>query len=264
MVTSGPWSDLSRPPLRDVRVGDGWRVEVVTSTGSTNADVAVRARAGERPGLVLVAEEQTAGRGRLDRGWSSPPRAGLTFSALLTAPPSPWVPLLAGVAVCRALRDAAGVEARLKWPNDVLAPGPADEALAGSSPDDVLVGGRKLCGILAEVAGGRVVLGIGLNVSTRADELPSDRPATSVLLAGGVTDRPTLLRAILRELAAGATRDDYRLLCGTLGRAVAVHLPDGTASSGEAVAVDDDGRLVVRAADRCETAYAAGDVVHLR
>lgn len=263
-MASGAWSDLSRPPLRGVRVGGGWRVEVVASTGSTNADVAVRARAGEPPGLVLVAEEQTAGRGRLDRGWSSPPRAGLTFSALLTAPPSPWVPLLAGVAVCRALRDAAGVEARLKWPNDVLVPDRPGDALAPDRPGDVRAPDRKVCGILAEVAAGRVVLGIGLNVSTRAEELPPDRPATSVLLAGGVTDRPTLLRAILRELAAGATRDDYRMLCRTLGHEVAVHLPDGTAATGEAVAVDDDGRLVVRGADGSDTAYAAGDVVHLR
>lgn len=235
------WSDLSRPPLRDVAVGDGWRVEVVDETGSTNADVAARARAGEAPGLVLVAETQTLGRGRLGRTWTSPPRAGLTFSALLTVPPSPWVPLLAGVAMCRALGDAAGVEARLKWPNDVL------------------VGDRKICGILAEVAAGRVVLGMGLNVSTRSDELPPDRPATSVLLAGGMTDRPTLLRAILRALAGDASSDDYRARCSTLGREVSVHLPDDTVATGTATAIDDEGRLVVGGAS-----YAAGDVVHLR
>lgn len=235
------WSDLSRPPLRAVSVGGGWRVEVVGSTGSTNADVAARARAGEPGGLVLVAEEQVSGRGRLDRTWTSPPRAGLTFSALLTVAPSPWVPLLAGVAVCRALRDGAELDARLKWPNDVL------------------VGGRKLCGILAEVAGGRVVLGIGLNVSTRAEELPPDRPATSVLLEGGTSDRPTLLRAILRALAAGATPQEYRLLSATLGQKVVLHLPDGSTVQGVASEVDAEGRLVVGG-----TPYAAGDVVHLR
>lgn len=240
------WSDLSRPPLRDVVVGGGWRVEVVEETGSTNADVAARARAGEPPGLVLVTEVQTAGRGRLGRTWSSPPRAGLTFSALLTAPPSPWVPLLAGVAVCRALADAAGVEARLKWPNDVL------------------VGDRKICGILAEVAAGWVVLGVGLNVSTRPEELPPDRPATSVLLEGGTTDRHTLLRALLRALAGDASPGDYRVLCSTLGRAVSVHLPDATVATGTASAVDDEGRLVVTDAAGATTAYAAGDVVHLR
>lgn len=235
------YEDLDRPPLRTVTVGGGWRVEVVQETGSTNADVAARARAGEPPGLVVVAEAQTAGRGRLERSWTSPPRASLLFSALLTASPSPWVPLLAGVAVCRALRSAGGIETRLKWPNDVLV-------------DD-----RKLCGILAEVAGGKVVLGIGLNVSTRREELPPDRPATSVALEGGTSDRLTLLRSVLRELAAGATRDDYRLFCSTLGREVTVHLPDGTATTGTAEEVDDDGRLVVAGVP-----FAAGDVVHLR
>lgn len=239
------WTDLSRPPLRDVVVGGGWRVEVVASTGSTNADVAARARAGEPAGLVLVAEEQTVGRGRLGRSWSSPPRAGLTFSALLTVAPSPWAPLLAGVAVCRALGEAAGLDARLKWPNDVL------------------VGDRKLCGILAEVAAGQVVLGIGLNVSTRSDELPPDRPATSVLLEGGTADRLTLLRAILRALAGDASADDYRALCSTLGREVSVHLPDETVASGVAARIDAEGRLVVTG-PQGEVAYAAGDVVHLR
>lgn len=239
------WSDLSRPPLRDAAVGDGWRVEVVDETGSTNADVAARARAGEPAGLVLAAETQTLGRGRLGRTWTSPPRASLLFSALLTTPPSPWVPLLAGVAVCRALGDAAGLDARLKWPNDVL------------------VGDRKICGILAEVAAGQVVLGVGLNVSTREEELPPDRPTTSVLLAGGTTDRLTLLRAILRALAGDAAGDDYRALCSTLGREVAVHLPDETVATGTASAIDDDGRLVVSGPGG-DVAYAAGDVVHLR
>lgn len=236
------WSDLDRPPLRTpLRAGDGWRVEVVAATGSTNADVAARALAGERPGLVLVAEEQTGGRGRLGRSWSSPPRAGLLLSALLTAPPSPWVPLLAGVAVARALRDVGGLSPRLKWPNDVL------------------VGGRKIAGILAEVSAGLVVVGIGLNVSTRAEELPPDRPATSVGLEGGVTDRVTLLRALLAALADRATPVDYLGLCDTVGRQVTVSLPDGSVTRGGASAIDADGRLVVDG-----VAYAAGDVVHLR
>src|SRR5207248_4297447 len=101
-------------------------------------------------GLVVVAEEQTAGRGRLDRSWESPPRAGLTFSVLLrpvTAADS-WVPLLAGLAVARALNEQAGVEAALKWPNDVI------------------VNDRKVAGVLAEAAGGAVVIGVGLNVTT--------------------------------------------------------------------------------------------------
>lgn len=242
MLPELPYGDLDRPPLRSgLRAGDGWRVEVVARTGSTNADVAARARAGEAPGLVLVAEEQTGGRGRLDRSWSSPPRAGLLFSVLLTAPPSPWVPLLAGVAVARALRDTAGLAPRLKWPNDVL------------------VDGRKLAGILAEVSNGLVVVGIGLNVSTRAEELPTDRPATSVALEGGLTDRPTLLRAVLAALSDHASPIDYLGLCDTIGREVDVHLPGGEVRRGGASAVDAEGCLVVDGIP-----YAAGDVVHLR
>jgi BirA family biotin operon repressor/biotin-[acetyl-CoA-carboxylase] ligase len=213
--------------------------------------VAERARAGEAAGLVVVAEAQTAGRGRLDRSWVSPPRAGLTFSVLLRPdlPPGqwPWLPLWTGLAVASALRERAGVDAELKWPNDVL------------------VGGRKLCGVLAEVPEpGAVVLGIGLNVTTRQDELPHAR-ATSLALAGArTTDRDTLLRAVLRSLSTvladqPAARLAYRERCSTLGRQVRVELPAADAVEGVAEAVDDDGRLVVDG-----TAYGAGDVVHLR
>jgi BirA family biotin operon repressor/biotin-[acetyl-CoA-carboxylase] ligase len=246
------YSDLDRPPLAGAHGGrlrplGGWRVQVVPVTGSTNQDVTERARAGEEPGYVLVAEQQDAGRGRQGRSWVSPPRAGLTFSALLSAPPSPWVPLLAGVAVARAIRDVCGLEPRLKWPNDVL------------------LDGVKVAGLLAEVAGppsapARVVLGVGLNVTTTRAELPADRPATSLRLAGaGNTDRLTILRAILRELAAAVSPVDYRALCATLGTEVALHLPAGEVVHGRADDLDGDGRLIVAG-----SAYAAGDVVHLR
>lgn len=249
------YDDLDRPPLRATPLAralasDGWRVEVLAETPSTNAVAADRARAGEPAGLVVVAEQQTAGRGRLDRTWVSPPRAGLTVSVLLR-PVLPaaqwgWLPLLTGLAVARALRLRTEVDAVLKWPNDVL------------------VAGRKLCGVLAEVPGpGAVVLGIGLNVSTRRDELPVET-ATSLLLEGATTtDRDTLLRALLRELTAVMAdpvegRVAYRAMCSTLGQQVRLELPD-RAVTGVAERVDDDGRLVVDG-----TAYGAGDVVHLR
>lgn len=249
------YGDLDRPPLRQAALAralatDGWRVEVLDEVPSTNALVVDRARAGEAAGLVVVAEQQTAGRGRLDRTWVSPPRAGLTFSVLLrpALPPAGWgwLPLLAGVAVAEALRERADLDAVLKWPNDVL------------------VAGRKVCGVLTEVAGpGAVVVGIGLNVTTREDELPHDQ-ATSVALAGGTTtDRDPLLRAVLRRLTGLLATEDpaaaYRALCSTLGQAVRLELPAGAAVTGMAEAVDDDGRLVVDGAP-----YAAGDVVHLR
>lgn len=250
MQTQGMYGDLDRPPLRATALAhalepDGWRVEVVEQAGSTNALVAERARAGEAHGLVVVAEEQTAGRGRLDRTWVSPPRAGLTASVLLRpVEPWGWVPLLGGLAVALAVREVAEVDAVLKWPNDVL------------------IAGRKVCGLLAEAVDGAVVLGFGLNVTTRADELPVPE-ATSLLLAGAtVTDRDTLLRAVLRRLSGALGDRDaggYRTLCSTLGREVRVELPGGQSVTGVAEQVDDEGRLVVDG-----TPYAAGDVVHLR
>lgn len=250
------YEDLDRPPLRPRPLAralapDGWRLEVVATAGSTNAVVAERARAGEPTGLVVVAEAQTAGRGRLDRTWVSPPRAGLTLSALVRPdlPPArwPWLPLLTGLAVATALREQAEVDAVLKWPNDVL------------------VDGRKLCGVLAEVPEtGAAVLGIGLNVTTRADELPHDGATSLALVGAATTDRGTLLRAVLRSLAqvlrdVDGAREAYRSACSTVGAAVRVELPGERSVEGTCTAVDDDGRLVVDG-----TSYGAGDVVHLR
>lgn len=242
------YGDLDRPPLRATALAralepDGWRVEVVEQTASTNA--LVRARAAEAHGLVIVAEAQTAGRGRLDRTWVSPPRAGLTASVLLRPTDLlAWVPLLGGLAVAQALREVAEVEAVLKWPNDVL------------------IEGQKVCGLLAEVVNGAVVLGFGLNVTTDQDELPV-KEATSLLLAGAVvTDRDTLLRAILRQLSGVLGDRDlagYRDLCSTIGRQVRVELPGDRMVEGNAEAVDDEGRLLVDGIP-----YAAGDVIHLR
>jgi BirA family biotin operon repressor/biotin-[acetyl-CoA-carboxylase] ligase len=254
--TAGVYVDLDRPPLRaralqSALAPDGWRLQVLAETPSTNAVVAERARAGEPSGLVVVAEAQTAGRGRLGRSWVSPARAGLTFSVLLRPelPPArwPWLPLWTGLAVATALRDRAGVPAELKWPNDVL------------------VEGRKVCGVLAEVPEpGAVVLGIGLNVTTHAEELPHPQAASLALAGARTTDRDTLLRAVLRSLTRVLADQEaacaaYRERCSTLGRQVRVELPAAEAVEGPAEAVDDGGRLVVGG-----KAYAAGDVVHLR
>ncbi len=259
------YENLDRPPLQQrdteralVGAGSGlWtRVEVLERTASTNTVAVEAARSGEPEGLVVVAEAQDAGRGRLGRSWASPPRAGLTLSVLLRPQVHDrqewgWLPLLAGLSVVRALGTQAGLVGRLKWPNDVL------------------VAHRKIAGVLAEVAGDAVVVGMGLNVTTTAAEFPADAAGTSVALAGGTTtDRSVLLRALLREMAAAydawhldgaALRTAYRDNCATLGREIRLELPGGTVREGRAEAVDDLGRLVVAG-----TAYDAGDVVHTR
>ncbi|MBV9205530.1 MAG: biotin--[acetyl-CoA-carboxylase] ligase, partial [Actinobacteria bacterium] len=159
-----------------VRSGGLWRaIEVTDSTGSTNADLLALAVQGAGEGLVLAAEEQTAGRGRMGRSWVSPPRAGLTFSLLLRSAAVPparrgWLPLLAGVAVASAVTGLTGTDTRLKWPNDLLA---APVQPAAPVP---AVGAAKLGGILAEAAGDAVVVGIGVNVSAAPDELPPPGP----------------------------------------------------------------------------------------
>jgi BirA family biotin operon repressor/biotin-[acetyl-CoA-carboxylase] ligase len=264
---SSPWSDLTRPPLSAARlrralVADGtWReLEVVSSTASTNADLNARARAGEPAGYVLIAEEQTAGRGRLDRSWQAPARSSLLMSVLLRPRPAPagWtlLPFVAGVAVAEAVRAVGHLPAELKWPNDVL------------------VGGRKLGGILVERVDSAVVVGIGVNVSLRSAELPVPT-ATSVALAGGVADREVLAKEVLRALARrfdawqaadGASSSilpAYREICATIGWNVTVQLPGGESVDGLVSAVDDTGRLVVMSDDGA-TAVSAGDVVHVR
>jgi BirA family biotin operon repressor/biotin-[acetyl-CoA-carboxylase] ligase len=261
------WSDLDRPPLSAPRLRRAlvdcgvWRaVEVIDRTASTNADVAAAARRGDEEGLVLLAEEQTDGRGRLDRRWEAPSRSAVLASVLVRPAPSPavWplIPLLTGIAVAEAVRSVAQLPARLKWPNDVL------------------LSGRKVGGILVERVDDLVVVGIGINVSVRADELPVPT-ATSVLVEGGVADRESLakeaMRALARRLAdwtaAGGAAESmlpaYRDICDTLGREVVVSLPGGAQMSGRAEGVDDTGRLVVRRGDGEAQALSVGDVVHV-
>jgi len=242
-------------------------IATVASTGSTNADLLAR---GGPEGQVLVAEEQTAGRGRAGRTWVSRPGASLTFSVLLrpaSVPPSArgWLPLLTGVAVAAGVRSAAGVAASLKWPNDVL------------------VGDRKLAGILAEQSADAdaVVIGVGLNVGTSERALPvspTGLPATSLLVEGADVGREAVLTEILRALehwylAFSADPDavrsgllaQYRAACATLGRQVRVELPAGRVLAGLAEDVDPSGRLLVRPADATSaTPVSAGDVIHLR
>ncbi|MGW1374930.1 biotin--[acetyl-CoA-carboxylase] ligase [Streptomyces sp. NPDC002446] len=273
---SGRWSDLGRPPLNAaalrralVRSGSLWTdLDVVPATGSTNTDLALRAAEGAAEGAVLVAEEQSAGRGRLDRTWSAPARSGLFFSVYLT-PRVPverwgWLPLLAGVATATAVSRTAGVDTALKWPNDLLVTIDGDE--------------RKAGGILAERAADGVVVGIGLNVTLTAGELPVPGAGSLALAGARTTDRDPLLRAVLRSLehwyaewqtadgdpAGSRLQEAYAAGCATLGRSVRAELPGGTEIVGEAVAIDGDGRLVLATEEGVQRPVGAGDIVHLR
>ena len=265
-------SGTSRPCLNAaglnatvVRPGGLWQaITVVAETGSTHGDLVAAAGRGASEGTVLVAEAQSAGRGRRGRSWISPPRAALTFSVLLRPATVPvarrgWVPLLTGVAIASAIRDAAGVEAWLKWPNDVL------------------VRDAKLAGILAEQSGDAIVVGAGINVSTARPELPATGATSLVLEGGPLTDRGQLLATVLAQLEhqyltwvlargdadACGLRERYQRLCGTLGRTVRVSLPGGTAITGTAREVDATGRLVIESATG-GISVSAGDVVHVR
>jgi BirA family biotin operon repressor/biotin-[acetyl-CoA-carboxylase] ligase len=268
---SSRWSDLERPALDGpalsaalTRDSGLWRsLQVVPEIGSTNAALAAAAAADEPEGAVLVAEHQVAGRGRLDRAWTSPPRAGLTVSFLLR-PDVPaarrgWLPLLTGVALAEAVGEVTGVRASLKWPNDLLAQD-----------------GRKLAGILAESSGTAVVIGVGLNVSTTAAELPDTGTSLS-RVTGATVDRGPVLLGFLRALerryrewtavlgdpvSSGLARD-YLAWSSTVGTDVVVSLPDGSTLEGTAQAIDWDGRLVV-ATPEGQVELASGDVRHLR
>jgi len=277
------WGDLARPPLREVALrralvdaGGPWTsVEVLASTGSTNEDLAARAVAGAvGHGAVLTTDHQVAGRGRRERAWTAPPRSSLAVSVLVIPGAVPqarwsWLPLLVGVGVAEALTDVAGVKAALKWPNDVLL--------------DVDGEWLKVCGVLAQVVitpvGSGVVVGFGLNVNQRCEELPVPTAASLATAAATTTDRDTVLRAVLRAVGrwvqawqrhegdpvASGLAAAYRPACRTIGRDVRVHLPGGLVLEGVAGGVDDEGRLLVSPTDGSPTrSLAAGDVVHVR
>lgn len=260
---------LSAADIADLlrAAGSRWPAPVVvTQTGSTNDDVVERALAGAPEGTCVVAEEQTHGRGRLDRVWVSPPGAGLWMSVLVRGGDQPkerWglLSLAAGLAAVDALADACGLRADLKWPNDIV----VVAAACGAN-----VGYRKLGGVLSQVDGGdAIVVGIGLNVSLTGSELPVPE-ATSVFAEGGDPDRSALLVALLGHLATRldqwrnadpALLADYRAACRTIGRLVDVSMPDGSQLSGIVSGIDEGGHLLVTDGEST-TRVTAGDVVH--
>lgn len=257
-------SDLTSQRVDELLSARGlpWRdVTVLDVTGSTNADLMQRWLAHEAvEGAVVAAGAQRAGRGRLGRVWESPPGAALPFSLLLTPPAhrAGFTPVLASVAVAAAVSGLTGLDIRLKWPNDLM------------------LGGCKLAGVLAEGAAGGAVVGCGINVNFAAATLPVPT-ATSLNLHGADVDRSELLVACLAELYAAHWRwaeagydatasgllAAYRASCATIGQEVSVSLPDRSTLEGVAVGIDDDGRLVVRSAGVDRT-LTVGDVIHVR
>lgn len=241
------------------------RFEVVAESLSTNA--ALRAFSADEdawPHLsVLATDNQTAGRGRLDRSWDAPAGASLAISVLLRNLPAQieargWIPLAAGAAMANAVSaQLTGRDVGVKWPNDVL------------------VDGHKICGILAESTGDAVVLGAGINTRMTAAQLPVPT-ATSFEVLGVDVDTDRLAADYLRRLdemlaaliAAGdaeasGLHGEVTARCVSIGRLVDVALPDGSALHGQATRLENDGRLVVESDGR-ENLIAAGDVVHAR
>ncbi|AYF98322.1 biotin--[acetyl-CoA-carboxylase] ligase [Protaetiibacter intestinalis] len=248
----------------------------LASSSSTNSELAARA---DREGLphltVMLTRYQSAGRGRLGRSWTAPPGASLASSVLLRpllpdgTTPTPdrlgWIPVIAGVSMAEAVAGVLpGRGVGFKWPNDVL------------------VDGRKLCGVLAELLpqSTGVVIGAGLNTRMSVEELPVPT-ATSLAIEGvavddavedlvlaayleGVRDRVARYLAAGGDAEASGIRAQARARCLTLGRAVRIELPDGAELVGTAVDLDADGRLIVADRDGLARSVAAGDVTHVR
>ncbi|RRD46794.1 biotin--[acetyl-CoA-carboxylase] ligase [Tessaracoccus sp. OH4464_COT-324] len=237
-------------------------IRVVDSTGSTNSDLAQAARAGAAPGQVLIAREQTSGRGRLARQWVSPAGRSVSLSVLLAPRAEPkdwgWLSLLTGLAVRAALAGLApaGVQVTLKWPNDVL------------------IDGRKVCGILSErlEQQGRAlaVVGLGINLTLTEEQLPVPN-ATSLAIAGYSTNANDVVAGVLNAFeryyrkweASSTLRDDYLAQCSSIGAELTITPTGGAPLPGVGHGIAADGSLEVRTADGIRS-FAVGDVVHAR
>ncbi|WP_240917133.1 biotin--[acetyl-CoA-carboxylase] ligase [Nocardioides sp. HDW12B] len=274
-------SDLRHPlmrphldPERLAALAPRWQVVVVDTSPSTHQALAAEARTGAAgPGTVLVAEHQTAGRGRLDRTWTTPARAALTVSLVVepTLPDAdwPWLPLLLGTSVAAGIEAAGGPRCGLKWPNDVMAPG---RGAAGDDRPDLKVGGLLAERVERESGPAVAVLSLGLNVTTTPEELPVPTATSLVALGWAEPDRTTLLTEVLAAVAqrleawptdGDRLRGEYAERCLTVGRHVRVERPGAVPLTGEAVEVARDGSLVVDTASG-RRPVNAGDVVHVR
>ena len=238
-----------------------WQIDWRAAVGSTNDELAALVAAGALRDIVVATDNQTAGHGRLGREWTSPPGTGLAMSALVDESRVPvgalpersaLVPLLAGMAVVDTLENH-GLRAHLKWPNDVL------------------VNGRKVAGVLCRAIDSRVIVGIGVNTSLREADLPVPT-AGSMSMFGVDVGARDLLTDLLKSLTARLKQwrehgdedllADYRDMCTSIGMRVRVHMA-ASEFTADAVGVDDHGALVV-VRDGEAITVSAGDVIHLR
>lgn len=242
----------------------GRDIRVFEETNSTNDIVEKLARDGVKEGAVVFAEAQTRGRGRLGRKWLSPARRGLWFSVLLRPDLRPQaatqLTVAAATALCRAIRAQTELTPQVKWPNDIL------------------INGRKVAGVLTELAAEidhvkHLILGIGVDVNLTASEFPAElkKVATSLKIESGRhLNRLDLAAAILRELDADYQRiqrgrfaevaDEWEEQCITLGHRVRIHIGNREIT-GRAEALDDDGALLVRTEHGHLERIIGGDVM---
>ena len=223
-----------------------WRVRVINETTSTQNEIGKIISSGAaQSGEVLIAEYQSEGRGRLERKFIAPPKSSLLFSIYLQNNfDLNWIPLIAGIGVCKAIP-----EAKLKWPNDII------------------LNDKKCGGILSEKVSSGVIVGIGINVNQTKEELPVP-DATSLSLNGLIKNRNELLVAILQEIGKLIRNwptnkleihQNYVELCSTLGRKVEATMPNGEKITGIANGVTEDGELLVGSMK-----LNVGDILHLR
>ena len=256
------WIDDLRQACKDRLIGK--EILFFSEIDSTNREARDRAKGGAGEGTVILADSQSCGKGRLGRSWESPPGANLYFSIILKPPicPSdaPQITLLAGVAVARALSGVSGLKCLIKWPNDIL------------------LRGKKLAGILAEMEGegsrvGFIILGIGVNLNWRREDFPANLGVTATSLhaeSGKEISRAAAAAGLFRELEKEYTafiregftprlKDEWNRLSWINGKEVTLSLPEGEIS-GRALGLDTDGALLLLDGKGKTRRFIAGDV----
>ena len=258
--TIAPRAPLDQSAIAD-ELSQYWRVSVVDLTTSTQDEVAAKISNSpvvniENFNEVVVADFQSKGRGRLDRTFDAPKSSALLFSFSHQPKRSQndwgFLPLLTGMCVARALNSfiLGQIPVTLKWPNDLL------------------IGELKLGGIIAEVRGNSVIIGVGINIDMTSQELPVVSATSLAIVGSSDLNRNRILVKILNEIELGLNSwgageifvDRYREASATLGKQVRVHCPNGEVIESRAMDIDPTGALILETGDR----ITVGDVIHLR